>query len=206
MPRNLGVYEGQDVVIGIGRFGPYAKHGNLFASLGKENDPYTVDLTTAIELIEAKKKAERERIIKVFEDRPDVQLLKGRWGPYLVVDGNNYRLPKDKEAEKPFVSKIASRSPKILDLQEVKCVALERKQLPRKKHPEELLQPLRRKQRKLLQKNLPQKRQQPRRNLHLLKKLHRQRKLHQQKKPLRRNLHPAKKAAPAKKTAAKKKK
>ena len=100
MPRNLGDYQGHDITIGIGRFGPYAKHENLFASLGKEDDPYTIDFSRAVELIEGKKKAERERIIKVFKGRADVQVLKGRWGPYLVVDGGNYRIPKDKEAEK----------------------------------------------------------------------------------------------------------
>lgn len=100
MPRNLGQYEKEDVTIGIGRFGPYVKHGNLFASLGKEDDPYTIDLNRSVELIELKRKAERERIIRVYKERPDVQVLKGRWGPYLVVDGANYKIPKDKEAEK----------------------------------------------------------------------------------------------------------
>jgi DNA topoisomerase-1 len=100
MPRNLGKYEDEDITIGIGRFGPYVKHVNLFASLTKEDDPYTIELDRAIELIEIKRKTERERIIKVFKDRPDVQVLKGRWGPYLVVDGGNYRIPKEKEAEK----------------------------------------------------------------------------------------------------------
>jgi len=100
MPRNLGQYENVDITIGIGRFGPYAKMDGLFASLGKEDDPYTIDLDRAIELIEGKRKAERERVIKLFKEREDVQVLKGRWGPYLVVDGNNYRLPKDTEAEK----------------------------------------------------------------------------------------------------------
>ena len=100
MPRNLGTYEGEEVVIGIGRFGPYVRHGSVFASLSKEDDPYTVDLDRSIEVIEAKKKAEREKIIRVFKERSDVQVLKGRWGPYLVVDGGNYRIPKDKDAAK----------------------------------------------------------------------------------------------------------
>ncbi|MFN5357056.1 MAG: topoisomerase C-terminal repeat-containing protein, partial [Bacteroidota bacterium] len=95
MPRNLGSYEGEDIVIGIGRFGPYARHGSLFASLSKEDDPYTIELSRAVELVEAKRQAERERMIKVFPTRDDVQVLKGRWGPYLVVEGRNYRIPKD---------------------------------------------------------------------------------------------------------------
>jgi DNA topoisomerase-1 len=97
MPRNLGEYEGEEVVIGIGRFGPYVRHGSSFASLSKEDDPYTVDLERSIDVIEAKRQAEREKIIKVFKERSDVQVLKGRWGPYLVVDGGNYRIPKDKD-------------------------------------------------------------------------------------------------------------
>ena len=100
MPRNLGQYENIDITIGIGRFGPYAKMDGLFASLGKEDDPYTIDFNRAIELIELKRKIERERVIKIFKEREDVQVLKGRWGPYLVVDGNNYRLPKEAIAEK----------------------------------------------------------------------------------------------------------
>lgn len=100
MPRNLGAYEGEDIVIGIGRFGPYARHGSLFASLPKEDDPYTIDLDRAIELVEAKKQAEREKLIKVFPERSDVQVLKGRWGAYLVVEGQNYRIPKDTVPEK----------------------------------------------------------------------------------------------------------
>lgn len=98
MPRQLGQYENEDVVIGIGRFGPYVRHASLFASLTKEDDPYTVELSRAIELIELKRTAERERVIRQFAERPDVQVLKGRWGPYLVVDGANYRIPKDKDA------------------------------------------------------------------------------------------------------------
>ena len=66
----------------------------------KTDDPYTIDLDRSIELIEAKRKAERERVIKVFSDRPDVQLLNGRWGPYLVVGDLNYRIPKGADATK----------------------------------------------------------------------------------------------------------
>ncbi|MBK7966534.1 MAG: type I DNA topoisomerase [Bacteroidetes bacterium] len=100
MPRNLGQYENIDITIGIGRFGPYAKMDGLFASLGKEDDPYTIDLNRAIELIEIKRKIERERVIKIFKEREDVQVLKATWATYLLVDGENYRLPKDTVAEK----------------------------------------------------------------------------------------------------------
>lgn len=94
MPRIVGTYEDLDVTIGIGRFGPYVKHENKFVSLAKTDDPYTIDLERSIELIEAKRKAERERIIQKFAERPDVQLLNGRWGPYLVVGDQNFKLPK----------------------------------------------------------------------------------------------------------------
>ena len=94
MPRTIGTYEEENVVISIGRFGPYAKHQNMFVSLAKTDDPYTIELDRAIELIEAKRKADRERIIKKFAEREDVQLLNGRWGPYLVIGDRNYKLPK----------------------------------------------------------------------------------------------------------------
>ncbi|CAN5424314.1 type I DNA topoisomerase [soil metagenome] len=95
MPRNIGSYEGEDITISIGRFGPYARHNGIFVSLGKEDDPYTIELDRSIELIEAKRKVERERLIKTFDDRPDVQLLNGRWGPYLSIGDDNFKLPKD---------------------------------------------------------------------------------------------------------------
>ncbi len=99
LPRNVGKYEEADVTIAIGRFGPYAKHNSAFYSLPKTDDPYEISLERAIEIIEAKRKAERERVIKVFKhNEQDVQVLNGRWGPYLTIGDNNYKLPKDKEA------------------------------------------------------------------------------------------------------------
>jgi DNA topoisomerase-1 len=100
MPRNLGTYENNDVTIGIGRFGPYVKHDGLFVSIAKTDDPYTIDLDRSIELIEAKRKAERERVIKIFKERDDVQLLNGRWGPYLMADGKYFKLPKGADPHK----------------------------------------------------------------------------------------------------------
>jgi len=97
LPRTVGQYEGKDVAVSIGRFGPYVKHDNLFISMPKTDDPYIIILDRAIELIEAKRKTERERVIKVFKERPDVQLLNGRWGAYLVVGDLNYRIPKNSD-------------------------------------------------------------------------------------------------------------
>ena len=98
LPRTVGKYEDADVTIAIGRFGPYAKHNSAFYSLQKTDDPYEVTLERAIEIIEAKRKAERERVIKIFDHKDEkVQVLNGRWGPYLTIGDNNYKLPKDKE-------------------------------------------------------------------------------------------------------------
>lgn len=95
MPRTLGEYDGNAVKIGIGRFGPYAQNGKLFASLKKEDDPYTITLERAIELIEAKKAADIERNIKMFPENPELKILKGRWGAFIAFGKLNARLPKD---------------------------------------------------------------------------------------------------------------
>jgi len=97
LPRLLGDYENSEVTVAIGRFGPYVKHNSKFVSLKKEYDPYSIDLDEAIEVIEAKRKADAEKMIKVFEENPDYQILNGRWGPYLKAGKKNIRLPKDRE-------------------------------------------------------------------------------------------------------------
>lgn len=94
LPRNVGQYEEKDVVIGIGRFGPYVRHDSKFASLKKTDDPLTIDLTRAIELIEENRQKERERFIKSFDNDPELQILNGRWGPYIKYKTNNYKIPK----------------------------------------------------------------------------------------------------------------
>lgn len=97
LPRNVGEYENEEVVIAIGRFGPYVRHKGKFYSLKKEYDPYTINIDEAIEVIEAKRKADAEKTIKVFDENPDYQILNGRWGPYLKAGRKNVRLPKDRE-------------------------------------------------------------------------------------------------------------
>ena len=99
LPRTVGEFEDKVVTAAIGRFGPYVRHDNKFVSLGKEYDPLTVTLEVAIELIEAKRKADAEKYIKVFDENPDVQVLNGRWGPYIKVGRKNVKIPKDKVAE-----------------------------------------------------------------------------------------------------------
>ena len=96
LPRQLGKYEDKEVVAGIGRFGPYIRHNNKFVSLKKDVDnPYTVELKRAIELIEEKRKTEREKIIREFDSPEGLAILKGRWGPYISYDSKNYKIPKD---------------------------------------------------------------------------------------------------------------
>lgn len=94
LPRALGEYEGEGVTIGAGRFGPYIKYGASYVSLPKAHDPMTVTLEEAVELIIEKRKAEAERIIKTFDEEPELQVLNGRFGPYISYKKSNYKLPK----------------------------------------------------------------------------------------------------------------
>ncbi|PWE00255.1 type I DNA topoisomerase [Marinilabilia rubra] len=99
LPRDLGTYEDKKVVVGIGRFGPYVRHDGKFASLKKGiDDPMTIDLPRAIELIEEKRERDNKKTIKTFEEDKDLQVLNGRWGPYISYKKKNYKIPKDKEA------------------------------------------------------------------------------------------------------------
>ena len=95
LPRTLGEYEGDEVVIGAGRFGPYVLHQKKYVSLPKDEDPMTISLETAIELIEEKRKQETQRHLKAFDEDPKLEVMNGRYGPYLLYDGKNYRLPRN---------------------------------------------------------------------------------------------------------------
>ena len=98
LPRDLGFTpEGEEVSVGIGRFGPYIRYGSKFVSL-KDADPHTVELSQALELVAAKKQADLDRILKTFDDT-DIQILKGRWGPFITDGKKNARMPKDREPE-----------------------------------------------------------------------------------------------------------
>ncbi len=96
MPRALGQDKDEDVSVGIGRFGPFAKRGSTYASLKKEDDPYTIDLARAVFLIEEKEEIARNRIIKEFEGS-EIQVLNGRFGPYISDGKMNGKIPKDRE-------------------------------------------------------------------------------------------------------------
>ncbi len=99
LPRTVGEFRGKEVVIGVGRFGPYIRHNNKFVSLPKGVDPLEVQLDEAIELIEAKEKKDKEKIIKTFEEDADLQVLNGRYGPYIAYKKSNYKIPKGQKPE-----------------------------------------------------------------------------------------------------------
>ncbi|MCK6650371.1 MAG: type I DNA topoisomerase, partial [Bacteroidia bacterium] len=84
LPRTVGEFEGKEMVVAVGRFGPYVRHNSVFVSLKKEDDPMTVTADRCVELIKAKRQAEIDKYIKTFPENPEVQVLNGRWGPYLV--------------------------------------------------------------------------------------------------------------------------
>ena len=94
LPRTLGEYEGMTVTIGTGRFGPYVLHDRKFTSLPKDEDPMTITLEKAIDLINEKRQQETKKHLKFFMEDPKLEILNGRYGPYLAYDGKNYRLPK----------------------------------------------------------------------------------------------------------------
>jgi len=94
LPRQVGSLEDQPITVAIGRFGPYVKHDGKFASLTKEDDPYTIEEERAIEIILAKRKADAEKYITVFEENPDIQVINGRYGPYIKAGKKNVKIPK----------------------------------------------------------------------------------------------------------------
>jgi DNA topoisomerase I len=98
LPRTLGELEGETVKVNVGRFGPYVQLGKLFVSLKKEDDPMQIDLDRAVELIAEKREVEANRLIKEFPENKEVQLLNGRYGPYLKIGKDNFKLPKGTEA------------------------------------------------------------------------------------------------------------
>ncbi len=96
LPRNLGTFEEKDVLVNIGRFGPYIAHDSKFYSLGKEIDPYSITLEEAKPLVAEKRKAKEERTIKVFE-KEKIQILRGPYGPYIKQGLRNYKLSKPQQ-------------------------------------------------------------------------------------------------------------
>lgn len=116
-PRNIGSYEDKDLLIGIGRFGPFVKHGAAYYSLKKTDDPAGIDAARAIELIEEKRRLEKEKLIKTFGERSDVSVMNGRYGPYVAIGKDNFKIPKNTD-------------PKSLTLEQ--CLAIAEKEAPKK--------------------------------------------------------------------------
>ena len=99
LPRTVGDYEGAPVVIGTGRFGPYILHQKKYTSLPKGSDPMTVTLEEAVKLIDEKRSQDNQKHLKMFPNDMKLEVLNGRYGPYLAYDGKNYRLPKAMHAK-----------------------------------------------------------------------------------------------------------
>ncbi|MCB0488028.1 MAG: type I DNA topoisomerase [Cyclobacteriaceae bacterium] len=97
LPRELGDFEETKVVANIGRFGPYVLHNKKFVSIPKEEDPYTITFDRAVELIKEKRIADANKTIKLFDENPDIQVLNGRFGPYIKAGKKNVKIPKDKD-------------------------------------------------------------------------------------------------------------
>jgi DNA topoisomerase-1 len=94
LPRTLGEYEGKDITIGAGRFGPYVAWNGMFVSIPKTQDPLVISYDEALEMIQEKQREENERHLKTFSEDTAIEVMNGRFGPYIAFEGKNYRLPK----------------------------------------------------------------------------------------------------------------
>lgn len=99
LPRTLAEFEGKDMVVGTGRFGPYIRHNSSFYSLAKTDDPLSVNEERAIEIILNKRKSDAEKVISKFDVDPEIQVLNGRFGPYITKGKENFKIPKDMDAK-----------------------------------------------------------------------------------------------------------
>jgi DNA topoisomerase-1 len=97
LPRSIGTFEEEDLNVGIGRYGPYIRHAGKFYSLTEDDDPYTIETERAIELVLEKRKAEANKVIKSFPENEEIQVLNGRYGPYIKAGKKNVRIPKGTE-------------------------------------------------------------------------------------------------------------
>jgi len=99
LPRDLGEYEGDQLIVALGKFGPYVKNNGAFYALKKTDDPYKIEFDRAIEIIEEKKKSIKEAFQRTFDEMPGLRVLKGRYGPYISYEKKNYRIPKSFDPE-----------------------------------------------------------------------------------------------------------
>jgi DNA topoisomerase-1 len=134
LPRIAGVYEGKDLKVAVGKFGPYILHDGLFVSIPKTDDPLTIEQDRAIELVEAKRKANREKLIKDFGD---VQILNGRWGAYIAKGKENFRIPKGTDAaaltEKEVLAIIAGTAEDVSAAKKTKSTVAKTRSVATKK-------------------------------------------------------------------------
>ena len=119
LPRDIGAYEDEALVIGVGKYGPYVRHKSKFYSLDKSDDPYTIKPERAIEIIQEKRTQEENRNIKQFDEEPGLLVLNGRYGPYISFKKKNYRIPKSRKPEeltleecREIIEKAGSRTKK----------------------------------------------------------------------------------------------
>ena len=99
LPRTIGEYNGKEMVAAVGRFGPFIRYEGKFVSIPKTLNPLTITSEEAIELIEEKKRKDEQRFVKKFAEEPELEILQGRFGPYISYKGKNHRIPKT--VEKP---------------------------------------------------------------------------------------------------------
>ena len=116
LPRTLGDFEEKTVTVGVGRFGPYVRHNNAFVSIPKGTDPMAISLEEAVDLIKAKREAAENKVIKTFEEEPGLQILNGRYGPYIAYEKKNYKIPEDVEPKDLNLEACF----KVIELQKVK--------------------------------------------------------------------------------------
>jgi DNA topoisomerase-1 len=105
LPRLLGEYENLPVKVNVGRFGPYIQHGTVFTSLTKEDDLFEIDLPTVIQRIEEKREADAKKLILDFPEE-GIQVLNGRWGPFIKKGKENFKIPKTEDAATLTLKKI----------------------------------------------------------------------------------------------------
>ena len=117
LPRTLGELEGAVVTVGTGRFGPYIRYNNTFVSIPKNMDPMAVTLDDAEKLIREKQDAAAKKVIKTFDADPDMQILNGRYGPYIAYQIKNYKIPENVEAADLTLDACF----KVIDLQKEKA-------------------------------------------------------------------------------------
>jgi len=115
LPKKAGEFEGKDMTVAIGRFGPYIRHNNSFYSIPKGQDPLEIEQDEAIEIIKNKRQKDIDKIIKKFEENPEVRIENGRWGPFIRFGKQNIKIPKGKAPEElsyEEVMALAEKAPK----------------------------------------------------------------------------------------------